>query len=353
MKRSVDWLCRAQDCSLSEDGGIASDYSVEKGWGYSYPEISGYIVPTFLKCSRILKDQGLKDRAKRILDWLLTLQMDGGAFPGGKVNRLEKQPVVFNTAQIVWGLINGYREFGIEVYRDSAILASDWIVETQSEDGSWLDPYARIQSPGPKSYHARVSWILLEMARIALGRNYEEAALSNLSWVLSQQHSNGWFDNANMRRYSAPLTHCVGYILRGLAESYSITKEKRFLDSATLASDNILPVIERDGMLSGRLDEDWNPVVEWSCLTGSCQIAYVLLLLYEITGETRYLVFAKKLNEFVKGGIEISGAIDVIGAVGGSSPLNGRYTQDRYPSWACKFFIDSILFEREIDASNR
>ena len=44
----MDWLCEAQDRSRSADGGVARDYSLVKGWATSYPETTGYIVPTFI-----------------------------------------------------------------------------------------------------------------------------------------------------------------------------------------------------------------------------------------------------------------------------------------------------------------
>jgi hypothetical protein len=40
----TDWLCVAQDRSLSNDGGVARDFSLLKGWSTSYPETTGYII---------------------------------------------------------------------------------------------------------------------------------------------------------------------------------------------------------------------------------------------------------------------------------------------------------------------
>src|SRR5947209_3043523 len=48
------WLCAAQDFSASADGGVARHYSLVAGWGESYPETTGYIVPTLLMCAREL-----------------------------------------------------------------------------------------------------------------------------------------------------------------------------------------------------------------------------------------------------------------------------------------------------------
>jgi hypothetical protein len=42
------WLCAAQDNSASKDGGVARDFSLLKGWSTSYPETTGYIIPTMI-----------------------------------------------------------------------------------------------------------------------------------------------------------------------------------------------------------------------------------------------------------------------------------------------------------------
>ena len=68
LEASLGWLCRAQDNSASRDGGVASHFSLLKGWGTSYPETTGYIVPTMLAAAAWRKDEMLRQRAKRMVD---------------------------------------------------------------------------------------------------------------------------------------------------------------------------------------------------------------------------------------------------------------------------------------------
>ena len=42
----ADWMAEAQDHSTTHDGGVAGHYSLVDGWSASYPETTGYIVPT-------------------------------------------------------------------------------------------------------------------------------------------------------------------------------------------------------------------------------------------------------------------------------------------------------------------
>ena len=80
----IQWLKRSQDKSLYQDGGSARDYSLVKGWASSYPETSGYIVPTLIDYADRTNDQELLERAKRMLDWLVSIQFPEGGFKGAK-----------------------------------------------------------------------------------------------------------------------------------------------------------------------------------------------------------------------------------------------------------------------------
>ena len=115
---ALDWLCSAQDRSKTRDGGVARDYSLTKGWASSYPETTGYIIPTFLALTREDDSRDLRARARRMLDWLLRIQLPSGAFQGGKIDSRPVVPVTFNTGQILLGLAAGQQALG--TYRSVA-----------------------------------------------------------------------------------------------------------------------------------------------------------------------------------------------------------------------------------------
>jgi hypothetical protein len=97
------WLCRAQDAS--SDGGASYGYSLRGGWRPSYPETSGYIATTSFRLGRDRKAPGYTERAHRILSWLLSVQNADGSFSNP---RYGKQGIVFDTGQVLFGLIKGY-----------------------------------------------------------------------------------------------------------------------------------------------------------------------------------------------------------------------------------------------------
>jgi hypothetical protein len=133
---SAGWLCRAQDFSRSKDGGIAHNYSIIRGWSTSYPETTGYIVPTLLECAQWLRNPDLTIRAKRALDWLVSIQLPNGAFQGGRIDSKPVVPVAFNTGQVLLGLASGVSTFGRE-YLEPLRRAAGWLVRAQDSDGCW------------------------------------------------------------------------------------------------------------------------------------------------------------------------------------------------------------------------
>src|SRR6185369_15780452 len=72
LRAAAGWLAAAQDSQ--KDGGIAGRYRLDRGWSSSYPETTGYIVPTLLALSDGLPEHRFRERAERAVRFLLTVQ---------------------------------------------------------------------------------------------------------------------------------------------------------------------------------------------------------------------------------------------------------------------------------------
>jgi len=345
------WIGRAQDNSVSADGGVARHYCLITGWGASYPETTGYIIPTMIREAGISGDTSLLERAERMLDWLVSIQLPSGGFQGGAIGNLSVAPVTFNTGQILMGLAAGVSQLG-SYYRKAMISAADWLVRTQDADGCWRKHPTPFAELGEKVYETHVAWGLLEAARVEPDRGYTEAAVRNIHWALSRQNSAGWFEDCCLSQPLHPLTHTLGYALRGLVAGYEITGERKILAGARRAAEGMLTALQPDGFLPGRLDSRWRGTVSWSCLTGTAQIAASWLLLYRATGDVRFRDAGLAANGYVQSTVRLHGSLATRGAVKGSFPVSGDYWKFQYPNWACKFLIDANRLEKELSEEN-
>ena len=326
---------------------MARHYSLVSGWSASYPETTGYIVPTLIAEGRGRGHEVLLARARKMLDWLVSIQMPCGAFQGSTVDTSNVVPVTFNTGQILLGLAAGVAEFGGE-YREAMIAAANWLRETQDPDGCWRRYPTPFAEPGEKTYETHAAWGLLEAAHLEPGGGYGEAAMRNVYWALTNQNEAGWFANCCLTDPSNPLTHTIGYVLRGLLEAYCFSGDPKVLQGAIKTAEGALGALQSDGFLPGRLDREWRSTATWSCLTGTEQIAICWLLLYRHTRDTRFRDAAMAANRYVRQTVNLEGALETRGAVKGSFPLSGEYERFQYPSWACKFFIDANSLEQKL-----
>lgn len=193
-----------------------------------------------------------------------------------------------------------------------------------------------------------MAWGLFEADRIAPGHGYGAAGLRQVDWALSKQRANGWFDSNCLDNPLLPLTHTIGYALRGLLEAHRFAGRADLLDAAMRTATGIASAVAADGYLAGRLGPDFEPGADYACLTGSVQNAHCLLVLYRLTGERRYLDAGRRLNRYVRRSISIDGPAHARGGVKGSFPVDGDYGTWAYLNWAAKFCIDANLLELEL-----
>lgn len=350
---ALGWLIRAQDLSASADGGVARHFSLIDGWSTSYPETTGYIIPTILDLAYNLRREDLRDRAHRMLDWLVSIQLPEGAFQGGPIGVKPVVPAVFDTGQILIGLAAGVREYGEDRYLDALMRAANWLRRAQAPDGSWPQETAPFALTGPKAYETHVAWGLMEAARAAGDQRFLDAALANVRWAMSLQQENGWFGRCCLTDPAQPLTHTIGYALRGIVEAYRTTRAPEFLDSAQRCANGILLALRDDGSLPGRIDSRWNGTVPWVCLTGNVQVAICWLILYQETANADYRDAGMRADRFVRRTVRIDGPDGMRGGVKGSFPVDGAYGRYQYLNWACKFLIDANLLERDLNGHCR
>ena len=101
----------------------------------------------------------------------LTHQNTKGYFPGGMVGKLTGASV-FNTAQVIDGLVRAHKETGEQKYLNSAIKAANWIISVQENDGSWgMYNYLGMK----RVYDSKVCEALLKTGKVSDSNQYLNA----------------------------------------------------------------------------------------------------------------------------------------------------------------------------------
>jgi len=338
----MDWLKYAQD--ISQDGGVSAGYSFNEGWLRSYPETTGYIIPTFLNYYRLTDEEEYLNRAIKMANWLMSIQLRDGSFYGLWSDT--PKPVVFDTGQVLQGLISIYKETMKRKHLEAACKAANWLVEVQDKDGAWR----RIASNEVAHvFHTRVAWPLLELYEVTSSEIYGRAARNNIEWTLHNQETNGWFRNNWMGNIeSNPYLHPIAYAIEGLLECGALMQDNIWLEAAIKPAEVLMKKFEIRGTLSGVYNDKWKGMVKYRCITGEAQMSVCWLKLFWLTDDERYLNAASKMNDALRKLQNMDSRNPGIrGGIKGSHPVFGGYQPFMYPNWAVKFFADALMLEEK------
>ncbi len=338
-------------------GGSASHYSLQHGrWLTPFPETTGYIIPTMYDYAHFSGQPRFAELATALTDWLISVQLENGACMRGGYDeaRGKTEPIVFNTGQNLLGFVRAYQETGEQRLLDAARKAGDFLVASTDEAGVWDKNLLRgLQH----TINTRCAWALLQLEALAPERDYARVAEANLRWAQTQQTENGWFRHGSSKPNVPPNTHFLAYTCRGLLESYRLTGEKSYLETARKTADRFLRLFAERPTLYAFWDANWNnrgKYLKWMpgrfvCLTGNAQMALVWMKLFEETGETTYRESAFRILDQLKALQVVQGKQPgVVGGVKGSFPVYGGYSPLKYPNWAAKFFADALMLKLKL-----
>jgi uncharacterized protein YyaL (SSP411 family) len=322
------------------DGGHAHSYALARGWERSYPETTGYLIPTLLRLGEAAADRRFTDSALRAGAWLLQIQRHDGSFPD-----LAGSPQVFDTGQIVEGLLALHRSTGDAAYLASARRAGDFLLSAQDPEGTWT----RLSyNSAAHTYYTRVAANLLRLAAACGEERYRDGAMRNLRWALAQQLPNGYFRHMAFAPKDLPYLHTIVYVLEGLLDGHRLSGEPEFLGAVERTVSALLAVSGEGPVLFSQYNERWEPFRREMCTTGLAQWAGLLLDLRGGHGREHLQAEARRTLDWLKSRQVRSTSPDIAGALSGSVPLWGRYFRFAFNNWTVKFFIDALLkMERE------
>jgi hypothetical protein len=341
--RAIAWIERAQDADPS--GGVPAVYAPLRGWSPPYPETTGYIIPTFLALAVRLDRPLLMQRAIRMGEWLLRIQNPDGAFPGGVWVAVKRErESIFNSGQILYGLVALWKATGELRWRDAGLRCARWLLSNQDADGAWRRFAYRDTL---HVYKTRVAW-----AMGLAGKHWDDAQLidgatRNIENALSFQDERGWFEHASFDADTAPVLHTFVYTVQGVLEAGLVLGRQDFVDRAVLSSQALAQSQSADGSLPGRVQRDFAGG-GFRCLTGIAQQVIVWGRLRQI-GDTRgrWREHSAAALAYLRGvQVRKPGHVND-GGFAGSRPVWGPYMRLRYPNWAVKFYLDAVIADAQ------
>ncbi|MER8072299.1 hypothetical protein ABTZ59_28815 [Streptomyces sp. NPDC094034] len=339
LAEAMAWLETAHEATGRK--GISAGYDLTQGWQPTYPETSGYLIPTLLRAADVLERPELGVLAREVGSWLQSLQTPEGAFPGG--TGTSGPPVVFDVGQIVLGLMALWQATDDPTALRSAVRAARWLSTVQQPSGAWLSHFAF-----PNTYSARVTWAVAEVWRATHDPALLDCVERSLRWLLSRTGPDGWIDAMAFDADRTPWTHTIGYTLRGLLRSGDLVGGELGRQSVAAAAACATRLAEIRGalypLLPGEIGPGFEPKSRYACLTGDAQMVTVWLDLARRSGDhalrSRCVEVVDRLGE-----LQLRQPLEpaAVGALPGSWPLSGGFEPLSFPNWAAKFFADALL----------
>ena len=352
----LDWLKKAQDMSI--DNGISRGYSLIQrdtdkenslGWQPSYPETSGYIMGSLLEAGTYLSDNDLLNRSRLLSNYLLSISKDYKV-KGGHLFKDENYSV-FDTAQVIKGLLNFYEFSKKKKYLNRALECSKYLLEQEVIiNGKKTGKFKTSSISKSLIYQENdlfniyITQALIHLFKLTENNEYIDLTKRILDYSLSHQKDNGFFSKNDFNYLDRSLTHNIGYVLEALVDCGIYFKDENILNKAEIAINNIK--VDENGFLSSRYREDWSyGNNKSSCLVGNAQIVLTMLKLYKITKDKDLLNKSLKILFFSQKSLKLNESeFSNKGGVYGSFPINGDYQPFEEINWGAKYYVDVYLF---------
>ncbi|MGA2666610.1 MAG: methyltransferase domain-containing protein [Patescibacteria group bacterium] len=279
--KALSWI-RAN--SLPGKGIVVSNQSK-----LSYPEVTGYLIPTLMQA-------GEHNLAFDYADFLCRVQQKNGSFLG-----IDKKEYIFDSGQALRGLLAASHRWS--KYKIYAHKTAEYLVRSMKRNGRFPPMYNRSISDRVCVY---VLPPLFESAQMFKKEKIKLAAQKSLKYYKNQ---------AGILEFNL-LSHFYAYIIDGFIEM----GEKKFVGHAV---EKIFLTQKRNGAIPAYRNS-W-----WSCSAGTAQFAvigYKMGFIEEANSAIDWLISVQNKS----------------GGFFGSYGLGAKYFPNEEISWAANFFLDAI-----------
>jgi uncharacterized protein YyaL (SSP411 family) len=345
LKNTFTWIKASFDAT--KDGGSSAYYIFGGGWKASYPETTGYLIPTMYEYAAYSGNKEWAVLAKKAADWLLKIQDAQGGWQGLQVD--EKCDLrVFNSGMILDGLVAAYQRENDPKYLEAAARGMKWIAGKVGPDGFFKENNV----VGGGAFDTLVCACMLMVIQYLPQEEqniYIPIVRKALDAHLTLQTENAWFRKCNFRDDNLALLHHLGYTVDGLLISAEILDDKNYYAAAKRTLNKLLSKFEVSLELPAFTASDWTTHKDLGskaslCLTGYSQISIAFQKVARIENDLRFLNAALKINDLVASiGNYPSMESGISYGLPGSYPINGSYQPYQFVNWAAKYHAEAML----------
>ncbi len=249
LRALLRWMLNAQ----RRDGGIAAYYSLLTGYSESYPEVTGYIVPTLYDLARATGDDALYSSGGT-RNAMVAFSANTNRRFSRRTARSERAGICFQYRADLQGLVRAHAETRRSRDFASGSLCRRLAGQDAAADGSWSGPGA--YQARAHTYYSMVAWSLAELSARTGDDKYGNAAERNLDWVLSHLRPSGWFDGINLRGHPNYL-HFIAYVLQGVLECGRLRRRDDAVQKVAKSAWVLLRKFENNKYLPGAYETDF------------------------------------------------------------------------------------------------
>ncbi len=299
--RAIGWIYK----NTNENEGIINTSKLRK----SYPEVSGYYIPSLLQW-------GHRNLAIQYAKWLCRIQKEDGSW----FDANDEKPYVFDTAQILKGLLSIC--YLLPEVSENIERGCNWLISNIQSDGRMKSP--RENDFGDEKTFSELIHIyclspLVKASDLLKKPLYKNEAMRALAYYKKNM-------NEEINRFGL-LSHFYAYVLEGLLDLGEI-------DIVESAMDKIADLQNEKG---------WVPAysnVSWICSTGLFQFAVIWFRLGDVERGQRAFDYACRMQN-------TTGGWDG----GYLSESDERQSITYFPneeiSWAVKYFLDALYWKNK------
>jgi len=268
---SIDWLKNSGIQNLKNSklrGSVNAWYDPNrKKYSFVYSEINGYFMTTMVFLYKRTGDSQYLEKGLKAAKWLIfNAQEKNGGFrclflidKNSRHSHKQNQMYTFDNGIILNGLVSLYKETKKDFLLKSAKRCANWIIDYCINKKDYLvKPVYEINenkffesdkewSTTSGSYHSKISIGLANLYSVIKNKNYINTAIKICNSSLRFQEKNGRFVSFLLKRGTNAHPHC--YSAEGLWVLGTFLKKKLYLSAAKKATYWILSKQNQSGRI--------------------------------------------------------------------------------------------------------